>query len=139
MTTTDLVESLNTCTRKASNHYRGFESQNLVFLFLFLEEIHFRCCCFFVCVCVCLCVCHESFMYMTRVKASNLFHSTPRPSKRHIVTAKMRGKLVQQAHCANEIAVEEYEHVVIKLASDSNSSSDTDTVFGLRAYEISLY
>ena len=51
----------------------------------------------------------------------------------------MRGKLVQQAHWANETAVEEHEHVVIKFASDSDSSSDTVTAFGLRAYEISLY
>ena len=69
-------------------------------------------------------------MYMTHVNKSNLFHSTPRPSRHHIGTAKMRGKLVQQAHWANEIAVEEHEHVVIKLASDSDSSSDID--FGLR-------
>ena len=48
-------------------------------------------------------------------------------------------KLVQQAHWANEIGVEEHEHVVIKLASDSYFSSDTDTVFGLRAYEVSQY
>ena len=45
---------------------------------------------------------------------------------------------MQQAHWANEIAVEEHEHVVIKLASDTDSSSDTDTVFGPRAYESSL-
>ena len=51
----------------------------------------------------------------------------------------IRGKLVQQAHWANEIAVEDHGHVVIKLASDSDSSSDTDTIFGMRAYEISLY
>ena len=47
-----------------------------------------------------------------------------------------RGKLVQQAQWVNEIAVEEHKHVAIKLASDSDSSSE---VFGLRAYEISLY
>ena len=41
----------------------------------------------------------------------------------------MRVKLVQQAHWANEIAVEEHAHVMIKLASDSDSSSDTDTEF----------
>ena len=40
---------------------------------------------------------------------------------------------MQQAHWANEIAVEEHVHVVIKLASGSDSSSDTDTVFGMRA------
>ena len=34
---------------------------------------------------------------------------------------------MQQAHWANEIAVEEHEHVVIKLASDSDSSPDTYT------------
>ena len=54
-------------------------------------------------------------------------------------TAKVRGKLVQQAHWANEISVEEHEHVVIKLASDFDSSSGTGTVFSLRAYEVSLY
>ena len=46
---------------------------------------------------------------------------------------------MQQAHWANEIAMEEHEHVMIKLAADSDSSSYTDTVFGLKAYEISLY
>ena len=51
----------------------------------------------------------------------------------------MRGKLVQKACWAYAIAVEEYGYVVIKLASDSDSSSDTDTVFGMRAYDISLY
>ena len=45
---------------------------------------------------------------------------------------------MQQAYWANE-AVEEHVPVVIKLASDSDSSSDTDTIFGMRAYEISLH
>ena len=57
----------------------------------------------------------------------------------HIGTANMRGKLVQQAYWAKETAVEEHGHVVIKLASDSDSSPDIDSVFGLRAYKISLY
>ena len=55
----------------------------------------------------------------------NLFHSTPRPSRHHIGTAKMRGKLVLQTHRANEVAVD--EHMVIKLASDTDTSSDTYT------------
>ena len=50
MTTTDLVEWLNSFTRKASNPHRGFESQNLVSLFSIVEEIDF--CFFFLCVCV---------------------------------------------------------------------------------------
>ena len=62
-------------------------------------------------------------MYMTHVNASNLFYSIPRPSRHHIGTAKMRGKLVQQAHWANGIEVEEHEHVVIKLASDTDFST----------------
>ena len=47
--TTGLVEWLNSFTRKASNTHRGFESQNLISLFLFVEEIDFlfSCCCFF--------------------------------------------------------------------------------------------
>ena len=48
-------------------------------------------------------------------------------------------EIVQQVHWTNEIAVEEHEHMVIKLTLDSDSSSDTDTVFGPRAYEISLH
>ena len=70
------------------------------------------------------------------VNAPNLFHSTPRRSRHNIGTAKMRGKLVQRTHWTNEIAVEEHKQMMIKLASDSNSSSDSDTVFGLRAYEM---
>ena len=72
-------------------------------------------------------------MCMTHVNAPNLFHSTPRPSRHNIGTAKMRGKLVQQAHWTNEIAVEKHEQVCINIDSDSDSSSDTDT------NEISLY
>ena len=66
-------------------------------------------------------------MYMIHVNAPDLFYSTPRPSRQHIGTAKMRGK----KHWANKIAVEKHDHVVIKLASDSDSCSDT--VFGLGA------
>ena len=65
---------LNSFTLKASSRHRGFESQTLVSLSLFVED-----------------------------------------------------KIVQQAHWANNIAVEEHEHVVIKLASDSDSSSDIYT------------
>ena len=45
---------------------------------------------------------------------------------------------MQQAHWANEIAVEEHEHVVLKLASDSDSSSDTDSLWpkGLRNFTV---
>ena len=90
MTTTDLVEWLNSFTGKPSNHHRGFESQNLVNLYLFVEEIDFSF--------------HESFMYLIHVNAPNLFHSTPRPSRHFIAgTAKMRVKLAQLAHWANEI------------------------------------
>ena len=57
VTTTDLVEWLNSFTRKASNHHRGFESQTLVSLFLFVQRIDFRLLLFFgLCVCVCVCV-----------------------------------------------------------------------------------
>ena len=56
-------------------------------------------------------------MYMTRVNAPNLFHSIPRRSRHNIGTAKMRGKLVLQAHWTNEIAFEEHKQVMIKLAS----------------------
>ena len=126
MTTTDLVERLNSFTLEASNHHRGFESQKLVSLFLFVEEIDFRFFFFFFFL-SCVLFSHESVMYMTHVNAPNLFHSTPRPSRHHTGTAKMRGEIVQQAHWANEIAVEEHEHVVTKLASDSDSSSDTYT------------
>ena len=69
MTTSDLIEQLDSLTRKASNHHRGFESQNFVSLF-FVEEIDFRflfslvSVCFFFCCCCCfLFVFHESFMY----------------------------------------------------------------------------
>ena len=72
MTTTDLVEWLNSFSRKARNHHRGFEFQKLVSLF-FVEEIDFR-------------FCFRVFFswkfyvgYMTHVNAPNLFHSTPRP------------------------------------------------------------
>ena len=120
MTTTYLVEWLKSFTRKASKHHRGFESQNLVSLFLFDEETDFR---FFL-------------LMKTHVNAPNLFHSTPeskpRPSRHHIGTAKMRWKLVQQAHWANEIAVEEHE----QLASDSDSSSDSLCPEGLRNFTV---
>ena len=122
MTTTDLVEWLNSLPRKASNLHRGFESQKLVSLLLFVEETDFLL--FFLCVCCCCFLVYfylfiffflfgwlvgwlfflflffcfvvffslESFVYMTHVNAPNLFHSTPRPSRLHIGTAKMRGK-----------------------------------------------
>ena len=68
MTTTDLVEWLNSFTRKASNHQRGFESLNPGVYFYLSRKTDFLLC---VCVCVCVCVCfvvvfyHESFIYMT--------------------------------------------------------------------------
>ena len=121
LVTTDLVEWLNSFSRKASNHHRGFESQKLAkYLDVLLFVRNF--------------VSHESFMYMIHVNAHNLFHLTPRSSKQHIGTAKVRGK----AHWANEIAVEEHEHMVMKLASDSDSSSDTDSLWP-GAYKMSLY
>ena len=39
VTTTDLVERLDSFSLKTSNHHRGFESQKLVSLFLFVEEM----------------------------------------------------------------------------------------------------
>ena len=54
---------------------------------------------------------------MIMLMRPNFFHSIPRPSRHNIGTAKMRGKLVQQADWTNETAVEEHEHVMIKLAS----------------------
>ena len=51
MTTTDLVEWLNSLPRKASNLHRGFESQKLVSLLLFVAETDFLL--FFLCVCCC--------------------------------------------------------------------------------------
>ena len=54
-------------------------------------------------------------------------------------TVSVYSKDEREISCANETAVEEHEHVVIKLASYSDSSSDTYTVFGLRAYENLLY
>ena len=69
-------------------------------------------------------------MHMTHVNAPNLFRSAPRPSMHRIAgTAEMRGNLGQQAHWANEILMEEHEQVVIKLASDTDSSSDTDSLW----------
>ena len=47
-------------------------------------------------------------------------------------TAKMRGKLVQQAHWASEIAVEEHKRVVIKLEKTPNPAP-AQIVFGLGA------
>ena len=43
MRTTDLIEWLNSFTRKASDHYHhhGIESQKFVSLFLFVQEIRF--------------------------------------------------------------------------------------------------
>ena len=134
VTTTDLVEWLNSFSWKASNHHRGFESPKLVSLFFISWGNTFSLCFCFSCDLFS----RESFMYMTHVNASILFHSTPRPSRHDIGTTKMRRKLMQQAHWANEIAVDEHEHVVIKLASVSNSSSDTDAVFGLGCFFFGL-
>ena len=66
------------------------------------------------------------------MKVLCIFHSTPFQAKANFGTAKMRGK----AHWANGTAVEEHEHVVIKLASDSDSSADTDNLWpeGLRNF-----
>ena len=76
---------------------------------------------------------HASFMYLTYVTRPIYFiqHHSQEDTILHLYigTTKMRGN----AHWANEIAVKEHEHVVIKLVSDS------DSVFGLRADEISLY
>ena len=53
--TIGLVEWSNSFTRKASNDHCGFESQNLISLFLFVEEIDL--------------FSHERFMYVTHVNA----------------------------------------------------------------------
>ena len=58
VTTTDLVEWLISFTRKANKHHRGFESQTLVSLFLFVEEIDclflFSCVFFFFMTVLCI-------------------------------------------------------------------------------------
>ena len=50
VTMADLVEWLNSFSQNTSNHHRGFDSQKLVSLFLFVERMDFRFSCFlFVC------------------------------------------------------------------------------------------
>ena len=90
---------LNCLTRKASNHRRGFESQKLVRLLLFVDEIDFRFVCFFrfsffFFFFFFFFISNDSFMYLTHVNIRPIQHHDQADTKdaREISAAGVLGK-----------------------------------------------